>query len=264
MIVFEEKRGRHTLQAETEGEGYRGLASLPDRMGQYLYDDDFERLKRRLRLESDLGNPRYFGVSGATERFLSVFPKGFTDDEYVDRERSYKVAASATLATVLPVSKARTATADQAASIARVFDTGSLHEAELAIVTAMLKGPTGTEFVRGAVAFLDGRYSEGLKAMDTAARPYGKATWAIVTYLPWLWDPGRHIFLKPMAMKDFASRIGHDLARDYEAALFPDVYRSALDLAEQIFKDLAHLGIRDMIDVQGFVWVVGSYEDVGR
>jgi len=259
--IFEERRGSHTLRIVSEEGRYRGVANLAGAMGDVLEDEDLERLKRRLRQSVDIQDPRYFGLDGAAKRFVSIFPRGFADEAYQSRERAYKVAASARLGSVLPLLLARNASAAQAASVQPVFNTGSLHETEAARIAQVLAGPTAAEFVRGAARFADGRFSEGLKAMENAVRPYGKATWPMVTYLPWLWLPAEHVMLKPRSTKEFAARIGHGFAREYEATLFPDVYRSMLDLAVFTRDALHRMQPADMIDVQGFIWVVGRYDD---
>lgn len=261
MIVFEERRGDHTLKIDRHADGFRGVANLPGVMGETLEDEDLERLKRRLRLSVDVQNPRYFGIDGAIRRFLSVFPEGFADPAYRSRERDHKVTASARLGSALPLVLARGATTEQATSVRPVFNTGILHETEAARISQVLTGPTGRDFVKGAARFADGRYSEGLRTMEAATRPYGRATWPMVTYLPWLWLPAEHVILKPRVSTDFAGRIGHDFAHEYEASLIPDVYRSMLDLARSTRDSLARLTPSDMIDVQGFIWVAGRYPD---
>jgi hypothetical protein len=72
---------------------------------------------------------------------------------------------------------------------------------------------------------------------------------------------GRHMYLKPEVTKDFASRVGHRLASDYEARLNIDVYDSLLDLVAKTASELNDLNPQDGIDVQSFIWVVGSYKN---
>jgi hypothetical protein len=69
------------------------------------------------------------------------------------------------------------------------------------------------------------------------------------------------MFLKPEATKDFALRVGHHFARDYEPRLHRPVYDSLLDLVEKTEASIADLHPKDRIDVQSFIWVVGDYED---
>ncbi len=259
MTVFEERRGDHILTIDRHADGYRGAASHPGSIGETLEDDDIERLKRRLRLGVEMPNPRYFGIDGAIRRFLSIFDQGFADPGYRSQERDHKVAASGRLGSALPLLLARGATSEQAAAIRPVFHTGILSESEVACMSEVLAGPTGRDFVKGAARFADGRYSEGLRTMEAAVRPHGRATWPMATYLPSLWLPAEHVLLKPKASIDFASRTGHDFAHEYEASLIPDVYRSMLDLARTAKDALARLSPADMMDVQGFIWVVGRH-----
>jgi hypothetical protein len=69
------------------------------------------------------------------------------------------------------------------------------------------------------------------------------------------------MYLKPEATKDFAERVGHKFANEYEARLALPVYESLLDLAAKTAAELAELKPRDRIDVQSFIWVVGDYKE---
>jgi len=77
--------------------------------------------------------------------------------------------------------------------------------------------------------------------MERALRPYDAARWTVVTYLPFLWRPEAHMFLKPEVTKDFATRVGHRFASDYEPRLRLDVYQSLLDLVSETEQELADL-----------------------
>lgn len=259
MIVFEERRGRHHLMAVRDGVVYRGSVDVDGVHNDVMEDEDLKRLKRRMRLSVTQPDPRYFGMEAARRRFLSMFPDGFSDVAYLRKEREYKVEAAGLLSRLMPLKEARRATAAGAAAILPVFETGSLHENEIAVIEAMFRGQGATEFVRGAARFADGRYSEGLRIMEMAIRPHGRITWPMVTYLPWLWLPEDHLFLRPGATRDFASRVGHAFSDEYEPGLLPDVYRSAQDLADRTRSDLDDMNPADMIDVQSFIWVVGRY-----
>jgi len=68
------------------------------------------------------------------------------------------------------------------------------------------------------------------------------------------------MYLKPEVTKEFASRVGHRLASDYEARLNIDVYDSLLDLVAKTASELADLKPQDRVDVQSFIWVVGNYK----
>src|SRR5690349_16235343 len=55
--------------------------------------DDLQRLKAQLHNLAGKLHPDYYGIDGAKARFLSFFPGGFEDHNYVARERNYKVRA---------------------------------------------------------------------------------------------------------------------------------------------------------------------------
>jgi hypothetical protein len=97
--------------------------------------------------------------------------------------------------------------------------------------------------------------------MDHALKPCDSAKWTVATYLPFLWRPETQMFLKPEVSKDFAARVGHRFASDYEARLDIAVYDSLLDLVARTEAELAELAPRDRIDVQSFIWVIGDYKD---
>jgi hypothetical protein len=100
-----------------------------------------------------------------------------------------------------------------------------------------------------------------------ASKPFGasitgnSAKWTVVTYLLFLWRPDTHMFLKPEVTKDFAARVGHRFASDYEARLHLPVYESLLDLVAKTAPELSDLKPQDGIDIQSFIWVVGDYRE---
>jgi hypothetical protein len=97
--------------------------------------------------------------------------------------------------------------------------------------------------------------------MERALKPHDSAKWTVATYLPFLWQPEKHMFLKPEVTKDFAARVGHRFATDYKARLDFAVYESLVDLVSKTASELAELKPRDRIDVQSFIWVVGDYKE---
>jgi len=53
----------------------------------------------------------------------------------------------------------------------------------------------------------------------------------MLTYLPFFWLPAEHMYLKPEKTVDFATRVGHPFAEEYEPDPSAAVYRSLLELA---------------------------------
>ena len=138
-------------------------------------------------------------------------------------------------------------------------DTNLLSRFEKPRLAEVLRGPTADIFVRGSARFALGEGKPALLDMERALKPHKVATGPAATYLPFLWLPEQHIFLKPEVTRDFAARVGHRFASDYDSGLDFPVYESLLDLASKTAVELAELKPLDRIDVQSFIWVVGDY-----
>ncbi len=148
------------------------------------------------------------------------------------------------------------------AAVLSVFQrTNLLSPFELVRLKEALQGPKADAYVRGAARFAIGKVEEGLCEMQQALKPHEIAKWTAVTYLPFLWRPESHMFLKPEVTKDFALRVGHAFAHEYETKLSLLVYECLLDLVAKTEKEIEDLEPRDRIDVQSFIWVIGAYKD---
>ena len=103
----------------------------------------------------------------------------------------------------------------------------------------VLRGPAADPFIQAAARFALGEGKPALFDMERPLRPHDSAKWTVVTYLPFLWRPESHMFLKPEVTKDFAARVGHRLASDYQPRLDIAVYESLLELATRTSVELA-------------------------
>lgn len=83
-------------------------------------------------------------------------------------------------------------------------------------------------------------------------------TWPAVTVFPFLAQPGRHFFLKPNVTRRAAAAYGVDCA--YQSRPTAEIYAGWLEFAARCWEDLGDLGPRDLIDIQSFLWVLGSDE----
>lgn len=224
-------------------------------------DADGEAAWNALMAQVGRAGPNWFGLAGARARFLHWFARGFSSPAYCEQEREYKLAAKRRLEQTAPVEEAATGSGHGEAVLRAFRDTSLLYMVEKTRLQALLRGPDADAFVRAAARFALGEMRTGLRAMETLLRPHDNAKWTVVTYLPFLWRPDTHIFLKPEVTKDFAERIGHSFVRSYSSELDLGVYEDLLDLAGTIRTAFADLGPRDMIDVQGVIWVAGDYRD---
>jgi hypothetical protein len=83
-------------------------------------------------------------------------------------------------------------------------------------------------------------------------------TWPVVTVFGFLAQPRKHFFLKPMVTRKAAERYGYSLA--YQPRPQGEIYSGVLTFARKVQLDLDDLRPRDMIDLQSFLWVLGSDE----
>lgn len=237
--------------------GYVGTVLLNGKRLDPIEDEDEAQLIVRLRNEAGRLHPDYFGIDGALSRFREFMPDGFAS---ADNERLYKVRAADRLQAALPLELASDAGAAEAAAIAQASVLiGILAPQEAARLKDTLLGNSGARYLRGAASFTNGDLGKGIDEMTAAVTPHGRISWPLITFLPFLWDASRHMFLKPEVTRDFASRVGHFFCDTYAAQPAPQTYRDLLDLVGWTRTRIVHLAPRDNIDIQSFIWVVGKY-----
>lgn len=229
------------------------------------------------RVTSERRGPAKAGVRSAAaarcrRKFLHYFPDGFRDETYFDWERGYKQRAHERWNEWLPPRELR--------ALARSKD-----HAEIARRALSIEGRTNLLFsfekiaLRHAVRTPSGskRFAEGVHRLTAdrgslrarfeswlatvAALPRGQTrvlSWPIATVFGFLARPDEQIFLKPTVTRRAAEAYGFDF--EYVSRPNWDTYASALAFAAQLRRDLADLKPRDMIDLQSFIWVLGSDE----
>ena len=260
--IREQQVGKATVRLLEKDDGYVGAVFHPGQRSEPIEGDDPETLWRKLLAEVGKAHPSYFGFDGAMARFRKYFPAAFEDPGYAYEERAYKDRAVAKVAATLPIEKARAAGPELCLAATRAFQaTNLVFTVEKARIGEVLAGPTGPDFIRAAAEFADGHLATGLAKMLEAIRAKTQPSWPMLTYLPFIWQPDRHLFLKPLVTCDFADRVGHPFARDYREGITAAVYESLLDLATLTEREIAALRPKDLIDVQSFIWVVGAYKD---
>jgi len=87
------------------------------------------------------------------------------------------------------------------------------------------------------------------------------AKWPVATLFPFVALPKRHLILKPNLMKRAAERFHFDL--EYQSRPNAVTYDAMMSFVDWLKRELAAWKPRDLIDVQGFIWVTSSeeYED---
>lgn len=259
--IKEASAGTARLRLVETGKDYVGI--LFDK-GQKLFEtrgSTADATWAALQAHVGSAGQNWFGYEGARNRFRHWFGGAFRSPAYLANERAYKLAAKEKLEATAPLEEAATGSGHGEAVLAAYRKTGLLYPIEKTRLQKLLRGPDADAFVRAAARFTLGEEKTALPTMERLLRPHDNAKWTVVTYLPFLWDPDRHIFLKPEVTKDFAERVQHDFRHDYEPTLNLSVYESLLDMAGAIRREFADLEPQDQIDIQGVIWVVGAYRD---
>lgn len=257
--------GKTALRLVDTGKGFVGLLLAGGKQLERIDGTDPEQVWAQLRMAVGKASPAYFGFSGARARFRQFFPGGFHSEAFEGDgrgtfgERNYKIRAKSKLDESAPLDAALTGSGFGEAVLSAYRATNLLSPFEKTRLDPVLRGPDADAFIQAAARFAMGEVDAGLAAMAGILARHDNAKWTVATYLPFLWRPDTHMFLKPTVTRDFAERVGHPFAHDYAPALEPRVYASLLDLMAATRAELADLQPRDNIDLQSFVWTVGEY-----
>jgi hypothetical protein len=205
-------------------------------------------------------------------KFLKFFPKGFADPKYRAWERDYKWAAHEEWVKTLGRPEFQALLAEGSfEEIARravrlESRTNLLFSFEKMALRDAVREPEGARlFARGLYEaiygsasqkqrFLDfGQVLDGLPRKQTRVH-----TWPLHTVFGFIARPRDEIFLKPNVMRVAAEAWGFDF--QYASRPNWNTYASLLELASSVSTELADLRPRDLIDIQSFLWVLGSSE----
>jgi hypothetical protein len=204
--------------------------------------------------------------------FLRSFPDHFQDETYLDWERDYKWKAHQQWVEVLSRDRFRSLLAEGkyleiAQHAVRIESrTNLLFSFEkMALRDAVKSLPGARLFATGLYDFLYGpggqqqRFEGWVEAVSRLPRRQTRVlTWPLVTVFGFIAQPDKHIFVKPQVTKLAAEAYGFDL--DYASRPNWKTYQSMMSFAAQVENDICDLEPRDLIDIQSFIWVLGSDE----
>jgi hypothetical protein len=211
-------------------------------------------------------------VSRSRRKFLKNFPNGFHGEKYLEWERNYKWIAHRSweeqlskpqFAALLKAGKFR-----QVASIAIKIEsrTNLLFSFEkMALRDAVRSASSARIFAEGLYNYIYGTGSlkQRFENWATVLRslPIVKTrvhTWPLQTVFGFIANPKEHIFLKPRVTQAAADAMGFEFR--YHSKPNWKTYQSILQFAKQIKKETSDLHPRDNIDLQSYIWVMGSDE----
>ena len=206
------------------------------------------------------------------KKFLFYFRKGYTDPKYISWERGYKEAAhkqfqeqlNKNLFQSLLENRAYKTIADVAVKIES--RTNLLFSFEKMALRDAVKSVDGAEtFARGLFEFIYGdkdlkdRFEDFVMIVEKLPRKQTRVlTWPVVTIFGFIGNPKEHIFLKPTVTKIAANKYGYSFS--YQSKPNWNTYQSLLGFADLIKKDTRSYRPKDYIDLQSFIWVMGSEE----
>jgi hypothetical protein len=210
----------------------------------------------------------------ARQTFLHLFPGGFSDERYLAWERDYKVEAHRLWLQEIGPKNAFRAALDAgqhrelAAAAVRIESSRALLFSfeKMALRDAVVRSEEGAHaFAEGLFDWLHGpggeqaRFERWVEVVQSLPRRQTRvATWPVITVFGSIARPRVHLFVKPMTMRRAAEAYAFDLT--YRSTPGWDTYGSVLELARTVRHDLADLRPRDLIDVQSFLWILGSDE----
>ena len=206
------------------------------------------------------------------EKFLRFFPNGFEDKKYVAWERGYKWQAHEKWNAQLNRAEyqallekreyseiaSRAVKIESPTNLIFSFEKLALRDAVRSADGAQAFAESLYDFLHGAGARKQ-KFEHWFEAVGRLPKKQSRVlTHPIVTVFGFIAQPKKHIFLKPKVTQAAARAYGFDF--QYRSKLSWETYASLLEFAKTIRRDLADLRARDMIDVQSFIWVMGSDE----
>jgi len=217
-------------------------------------------------------SPTRSRVAHCRRKFLRFFPDGFRDETYFDWERGYKLRAHQEWQSALNREAYRSKLSQGrfveigAEAVKIESRTNLLFSFEKMAIRDALKSERGVQaFAEGLYAFLHGRgnlqtkFTRWCEVVAGLPRKQSRVlTWPLATVFGFIAQPDTHIFLKPTVTHLAAREYGFDFI--YRSGPSWETYSSLLAFANQIGRDLRDLRPRDFIDIQSFIWVLGSDE----
>ena len=206
------------------------------------------------------------------KKFLYYFPKGFSDPTYQAWERNYKLDAHFAFQQQLnrqdfeQLLSSRKYSEIALKAVRIETKTNLLFSFEKMALRDAVKTTAGAKaFAQGLYNYLysyeplENRFELFTETVASLPRKQTRVlTWPLVTVFGFLGNPDEHIFLKPRVTQIAAAKYGFDF--QYKSKPNWATYKNMLGFAEQVRSDTDDLKPRDYIDLQSFIWVMGSDE----
>ena len=209
----------------------------------------------------------YSSPESSIKNFLEIFPKGFEDKLFLEKERDYKIEAHILMNELL--------NQETFSSLVEKDDFKEVCTRALKIVNK-----TNLIFPNEKMALKDGlKANENQKLFSltlfdliygsdlrngfikhaSALEEIGAAKWTIISYFLFIAKPEKYMFVKPTVTQNAAEMMRFEI--NYQPELNWVTYDSVLKLSELLNMKLIEAEIvpRDMIDIQSFIWAISAY-----
>lgn len=228
--------------------------------------------RANLKVSARRGLHKSAGAARCRRKFLQFFPEGFKDAKYIAWERGYKWEAHEAWEEGLNQPEyerllRRGKFSEIAAHAIRLESrTNLLFSFEKMALRDAVKSTAGAKLFAGELySFLYGkrkpavRFRRWVEAVGRLPRKQTRVlTWPLVTVFGFIARPEEHIFLKPNVTRAAAAEYEFDF--QYASRPSWEVYENLLRFAETVRSDIGDLRPVDLIDIQSFLWVLGSDE----
>jgi hypothetical protein len=206
------------------------------------------------------------------KKFLSFFKKGFYDPKYLSWERDYKWNAHLEWEKQLNKKEFEFLLKQHdyeeiAKRAVRIESrTNLLFSFEKMALRDAVSSKKGAEvFAKGLYDYIYGkepleeRFETFTNALSVLPRKQTRVlTWPLQTVFGFIANPKEHIFLKPRVTQAAAQKYNYPF--NYSSRPNWTTYKSLIDFTRKIRKDYPSLKPRDYMDLQSFIWVMGSSE----
>ena len=223
-------------------------------------------------VSSSISRKRPSGALKSRAKFLYYFPNGFYDETYLDWERNYKWKAHQQWEELLNRNEfehllkqkryseiaARAIRIESRTNLLFSFEKMALRDAVKSAEGARLFSQGLYDFLHGSLSVSE-RFAGWVETIALLPRKQTRVlTWPLVTVFGFIGQPRVHIFLKPNVTRIAARKFGFDF--HYKTRPSWETYSEFLQFGEVVRSEITDLRPRDMIDIQSFIWVLGSDE----
>jgi len=254
-------KAKLTLYKHNQNDAWFGIIRQSSKLDLRFSGNDRDGLITEMEADVSKPPPKIVGYAGAMERFLFLYPGGFTNVAFEAGERGGKLEAGATLQPLLDDGLDDGEAIALLKSARRILERGGqspLHMTESSDLDIIWSGEGGADYVRGVKAWALGDRAVGIKLMFQACEGR-RHSWPMFTLFPALLQPDTDAILRPSASQTFSHAVKSVFVKVYDPEPSVSTYTAFLELLNDTSKHIAELGPRDYIDLASFVWVSTSY-----